>query len=199
MSSQELPSPQKQLTYGQDSQRERRNPSITPRKFNRFFTPRSQGYLPSSTARQALHDVTRTLSNRDGIQSSPLRPTRNATGQENGPTAFTRDLKRRKLLHIPNPMPEHTCLEKHLQSPNYMVIQDRDSEAEYLADIPSSPSPHVIPYTEYVGDERGGFSGPTKRIIPMEGRGLAGQLCQFSIGNSTRPRRWPLLYPVHGP
>src|ERR1700710_2194303 len=55
-------SPPQLPSSGNEGRKERRNPSITPRKFNRFFTPRSRsqshGSVQLSSARQALLDIT---------------------------------------------------------------------------------------------------------------------------------------------
>lgn len=54
--------------------KERRNPSITPRKFQRFFTPRSRISAQPTAARKALCDLTAPALNRYQTPSSPLKP-----------------------------------------------------------------------------------------------------------------------------
>ncbi|ELR10623.1 hypothetical protein GMDG_04892 [Pseudogymnoascus destructans 20631-21] len=86
-----------------ESSKEKRLTSITPRKFTRFFTPRSHGPSAAGSLRRILFDVTAPANNRRGVQSSPIRPLNTIADQENSPISFTRDMKRRKLLHTPEP------------------------------------------------------------------------------------------------
>lgn len=86
-----------------ESSKEKRLTSITPRKFTRFFTPRSHGPSAAGSSRRILFDLTAPANNRRGIQSSPIRPLNTTADQENSPISFTRDMKRRKLLHTPEP------------------------------------------------------------------------------------------------
>ncbi|KFY18388.1 hypothetical protein V493_08654, partial [Pseudogymnoascus sp. VKM F-4281 (FW-2241)] len=86
-----------------ESSKEKRMTSITPRKFTRFFTPRSHGPSAAGSSRRILFDVTTPANNRRGVQSSPIRPPNTIADQENSPISFTRDMKRRKLLHTPEP------------------------------------------------------------------------------------------------
>ncbi|OBT56087.1 hypothetical protein VE04_04161, partial [Pseudogymnoascus sp. 24MN13] len=88
---------------GESSSKEKRLTSITPRKFTRFFTPRSHGPSAAGSSRRILFDVTAPANNRRGVQSSPIRPLNTIADQENSPISFTRDMKRRKLLHTPEP------------------------------------------------------------------------------------------------
>ena len=87
----------------EESSKEKRLTSITPRKFTRFFTPRSHGPSAAGSSRRILFDVTAPANNRRGVQSSPIRPLNTTADQENSPISFTRDMKRRKLLHTPEP------------------------------------------------------------------------------------------------
>ena len=105
-------SSQETASHSLDGRKEKRQPSITPRKFNRFFTPRSHGSLPIKLPRGALEDITSPANNRNGTQSSPIRPFSNGNGVENSPTTFTREMKRRKLLHTPSPSPDDSGSEK---------------------------------------------------------------------------------------
>lgn len=54
--------------------KERRQPSITPRKFRRFFTPRSRVSADPSAARRALRDLTARALNRNQNQSGQSSP-----------------------------------------------------------------------------------------------------------------------------
>ena len=200
-SSQELPlshqlsrfSPQGASTYGRDGGKERRNPSVTPRKFNRFFTPRSHESLQLTSARQALHDIT---SSRNETQSSPLRPFKSISGQENGTTALRGDLKRRKVTHTPESSPHHDLSNPKNHETSLTLMENGGSKEEELNHIRSSPCERIAECIEEDEDQQPPV--PLKRIIPFEERGLGAQLLQLSMGISTRPRRQHHIYPVNG-
>ncbi|RFU34939.1 hypothetical protein B7463_g1426, partial [Scytalidium lignicola] len=123
------PSASSPLSNGRSGRKERRNPSITPRKFNKFFTPRTTRV---SSGRHALYDITPPANNRSGIQSSPLRPFRAINGQENSPTGFTRELKRRKLLHTTEPSPDRSNVDKKLQDIEFLANSSSELRDENL-------------------------------------------------------------------
>ncbi|TVY53898.1 Cell division cycle protein cdt2 [Lachnellula cervina] len=194
-----------------NGQKERRNPSVTPRKFNRFFTPRSHGYRQSTASRRALNDITAPANNHNIVQSSPLRPKSSLDHQENqNPTLFGRDLKRRKLVHTPEGSPERTFLSKKKG-----VIAGNGGKARGNSqNIQSSPCERVgrsTPYAEdrdeleeleeveaevYDSEDEESFlpPKPVERIAPLSDRGLAGRLLQLSLGNSIRQHH---EYPVN--
>lgn len=168
-------------SYGRDGRKERRVPSITPRKFSRFFTPRSQNYCKRSSSRHALYDITAPINNRNGIQSSPLRPFQDMPGQENGAIPFTRELKRRKVFHTPSVSPEK-CSDRR----NPPHIREDDTERD--SSVPMS-SPCAARQMDQDSDEDESVHvpvAPPKRIDTFEERGLAGQLLQLRLGTSSR-------------
>ena len=195
-----------------NGQKERRNPSVTPRKFNRFFTPRSHGYQQTTASRRALNDITAPANNHNTVQSSPLRPKNSSDNQENqSPLLFERDLKRRKLVHTPDGSPERSFLSKRKG-----VIAGNGGKARGSSqNIPSSPCERVVRSTLYTEDieeleELEGVEAevyddedeepflppkPVERIVPLSDRGLAGRLLQLSLGNSIRQHH---EYPVNG-
>ncbi|KAL1878065.1 hypothetical protein VTK73DRAFT_8116 [Phialemonium thermophilum] len=81
--------------------KERRNPSITPRKFKRFFTPRSRVPSVPSAARRALRDLAGPVLNRCQTPSSPLKPILEGgiLRDNSQPADQHRAPKRRKVLH----------------------------------------------------------------------------------------------------
>jgi hypothetical protein len=174
-------SSQETTSYSLDGQKEKRQPSITPRKFNRFFTPRSHGHFPIKLPRGALEDITAPANNRNSTQSSPLRQFTHENGAENSPTTFTREMKRRKLLHTPSPSPHDSTPGKEslvgrcpvfedsfLDNCNHFDSLQRSTTAE---DIQRGfPNPVLSP-----------LSTTTKQIKRLETRGLAGQLLQLSL------------------
>lgn len=179
-----------------DGGKERRNPSVTPRKFNRFFTPRSQRNSYVSSYRQPLNPVSNPSNCRNATQSSPKRkPPRSAAGQENIPTTFARDLKRRKLFQTPESSPEHTYLDGKQPDVGFMTLQDGEPK-EHLRNIQSSPCERIPPVLKQVKEEKP--QEPLKRITQIENRGLNAQLLQLSIGASARGTRQNLCYPANG-
>ncbi len=192
-------SPPRPSTYKQNGRKERRDPSVTPRKFRKFFTPRSHGHFPISSARQALHDITAPTLNRNASQSSPLRPFRSLDGSDDSPVEFPRQLKRRKIFHTPESSPdrgpkvrgfrgvhdgpskEHNLLSSPCQraAPDmgYIVEEDEDEEEEEELELPREP---------------------LKRIARTSERGLTGQMLNMSLGLCSRSRRQHFEYPASG-
>jgi hypothetical protein len=189
------------VTDGRDGRKERRNPSITPRKFTRFFTPRSQASTNSTSARQALNDITAPSNNRGGVLSSPIRFTsRSRTEKEDIPSTFPRDLKRRKLLHTPEPTPEHTY--EATKGIAFEVIENEDDDDD-LRNILSSPCERAarldeIEEEEEDYDDENTYQEPLKRIAPIDCRGLGGKLLQSMSGLPTRNGRQHHVYPANG-
>ncbi|KAK3398940.1 WD40-repeat-containing domain protein [Sordaria brevicollis] len=102
------------------SAKERRNPSITPRKFKRFFTPRVIANNSNPTASQrALRDLAGPLLQRGHTPSSPLRP----ISEEEIPDVLPslqdaqRSSKRRKIAHASTPKRAEASHVSHLPSP----------------------------------------------------------------------------------
>jgi hypothetical protein len=185
-------------SYGQNGRKERRNPSITPRKFNRFFTPRSQGSTHSSSGRQVLNDITAPFNNRRGVLSSPIR-FRSIAEKDDNPSTFPRDLKRRKLLHTPEDTPDHTyALSKG--HGGFEVLRDKDEDVEQnnddLPNIQSSPCERAAHLDQVEEEEE--YQEPLKRIVPIDQRGLGGNLLQSMSGLPIRSRRQHHVYPVNG-
>lgn len=190
--------------------KERRDPSVTPRKFRRFFTPRSHG-SQQTASRRALEDITAPANNRGVVQSSPLRPIYADDEENQNPVHFERDLKRRKLIHTPEGSPEPSFLSKRKgvlddsRKPrgNSQNVQsspcERPGRASYLEEADELDEVEEIQVEEDVdSDEDEGAIAPPKpiqRIVPLSDRGLGGRLLQLSLGN---PIRQHLEYPVNG-
>lgn len=187
---------------GKEGIKERRLPSVTPRKFNRFFTPRSQGSI-ALTSRMALENIT----SRDAItrntQSSPLRPFKDLPGQENSTASFARSLKRRKLYHTPEESPDGSDGEntKH-QDRGFMVRADADS---YQSDqnILSSPCERALKDPNCIDEQEAKVEMfekivklPLKPIRRIETSGLSAQLLQLRIGASSTSHHLSYEYPV---
>ncbi|KAG4441385.1 hypothetical protein IFR05_003142 [Cadophora sp. M221] len=171
--------------------KERRAPSVTPRKFTRFFTPRSShASLPNTRSRKALNDITGPAINRY-TQSSPLQPFRDINGQESSPLGFTRESKRRKVYHTPEMSPG-----KEL---GFVGTHGDDLN---MAAVLSSPCERALRDLHYIDevdedvseaeDEEGVPPRPVKRIVRLQHRGLGGQLLRRSIGTSSRHYSYPV-------
>lgn len=191
-------SSQKTTSYRLDGRKEKRQPSITPRKFNRFFTPRSHGRLTLTLPRGALEDITAPTNNRNGTQSSPIRPFSNGKGVENSPTTFTREMKRRKLLHTPSPSPDDSGSEKkHIFDQHHVFEDNFLNEHNHLNFSHCSVSAE-----ESLGGPRKlelpSLSTPTKHIRQLDSRGLAGQLLQLSLRSGAAVKGQRLNYLDNG-
>ena len=184
----------------QSGGRERRNPSVTPRKFRRFFTPRGQPELSLSSSRQALHDITAQPSlNQDAAQSSsPTDPFRSVKGQEN--SDFPRDLKRRKV--------GQSDLSSAHNSPGpkergFMPLQEKKPAEDNWEHVQSSPCERALLMVDDSDDEEMMRAppkprGPVKRIVSARNRGLGAQLLGRSVEGLSRPGRQHHVYPVNG-
>jgi hypothetical protein len=201
-----LPSPKKSQTspkrpasYGLNGRKEKRQPSITPRKFSRFFTPRSHGSLSSRSSRRALFDITTPANNRSGIQSSPIRPY-NTSGRETSPTTFTRELKRRKLIHTPISSPEHTEPDKSSPCGQSLFIDDNNTNN--VNEIPTSPCLSVLLEDSgrkiFLNPSVSTIAPPAPRIKRLGERGLVGQLVERNLSSHSTSLRQHVVYPTPG-
>ncbi|KAK4171564.1 WD40-repeat-containing domain protein [Triangularia setosa] len=178
--------------------KERRKPSITPRKFQRFFTPRSRVSSKPSAARKALHDLTAPALNRGQTPlSSPLKPISEeqlgAVVEDDLPDLRT--AKRRKTQHTPS----RSHLPSPLQtSPALLPTPD-------IGPGLSSPIRHVRfrPNRRMDVDQHDGVSEDEeeedpplpspkpKKIVPLHTRGLGGQLVHRMTGDVNLGRLVP--------
>ena len=198
--SQELPLSDRSLSTqalqeGRSVRKQRRNPSITPRKFNRFFTPRSLRSSDATSSPNALMEINGGGYNRGGPPSSPIRSHRLVLGQENTPTTFTRDLKRRKLYHTPDSSPNQPQIEGKEQEIGLRVPHDMDSNGEQ-ENIPSSPCERMQRDLHDVQEEATEES--LEHLVEAEERGLGAHLLQLRINAAPTSRRQHLSYPVNG-
>ncbi|KAL2260453.1 hypothetical protein VTK26DRAFT_5522 [Humicola hyalothermophila] len=172
--------------------KERRNPSITPRKFRRFFTPRSRVSSKPSAARKALCDLTAPALNRCQTPSSPLK----AASEEQSPIGLPdpQDAhrgKRRKVHHTPE---KQTC---HLPSPlnsSPALLPTPDLRPGLQSPIRSLRSRQALQddvrldddvTEDEDGDDEGRLAAVAPihtRPVPLHRRGLGGQLVQRMTG-----------------
>lgn len=189
-------SPLRLGSYGLNGQKQKRISSITPRKFSRFFTPRSQGSLASSPCRRTLFDITPSANNQNRTQSSPSRPSKNLSGQGSSPTSFTRDLKRRKLQHNPSNSPEPSSYTQR-----QLGISALNSEYKSGEEDSDVVTPMISQIPDKILDECLGQFPPrrsVKPVIPFESRGLAGGLLSLSLGSTSLSRRHHLANHISG-
>jgi hypothetical protein len=189
-------SPHRSQTYHHNVPKEKRQPSITPRKFRRFFSPRSHD-LPCSSSRRALEDITGPANNRNDTSSSPLRHASHDTGHEGNPMVFTRELKRRKLLHTPSPFPQESSLEKSpLPSQNHTV--DSDGLECSSQSTSSACSTSERPLSRHQNQGITSTIPATTRIKQLDSRSIGGSLAGLNIGSRGRAKRHHFSYPVAG-
>ncbi|KAE9372357.1 WD40 repeat-like protein [Stipitochalara longipes BDJ] len=175
-------------------QKEEKAPSVTPRRFRKFFTPRSHGY-EYSPARQALHEITAPALNRNVTQSSPLRPFKNVNSKEESPTSFIRGSKRQKTTHTPEISPRKGSRRKTCS------FSEEANESRLGEYVQSSPCERAVLDTncgESVEDNQ--YQKPVeplKRIVSRANKGMGGQLLDLSIGSSIDRRRQHHVYPVN--
>ena len=182
--------------------KERRNPSITPRKFQKFFTPRSRVSSKPSAARRALRDLADPALNRCQTPSSPLKPVSEEIDEDELPSY--RGAKRRKFRHTPDraphslPSPLNTSpailstpgTRPGLQSP-IQSLRVRRSVREILDETDESEA-------EEDEDDLPGRPHEYRRPVQLGRRGLGGQLLQRMTGGMSRTVDRDLPHPIAG-
>lgn len=190
--------------------KERRNPSITPRKFKRFFTPRSRVPSRVSSARRALQDLAAPDLNRKNNRyqtpapSSPLGPLSSfleETVEEEEENDFDDQLdaqlpKRRKLHHTPDSSP---CRPYLTTNPSRFGLSSsspvRSRLLSPIRSLHSSQSNRELESDESE-DEIFPSPAPIKRLAPLTSRGFVGQLAQRELGGMYRASQSPLKIPT---
>lgn len=175
------------------------NPSVTPRKFRRFFAPRSTstGTQHSSAARHALYDITG--NRQDFAPSSPLLepvlPTTETNTQENDTQDFPRDLKRRKLLHSTESSPGSKSGGQGRDSATENILPDHPyTRAKYLRDNPAA-SVYAQPFGNVLLPDNQHIPSPYSRAtaIPSSPCERASSGKQVKVRED--PIRWALPTP----
>ncbi|KAI1377230.1 WD40 repeat-like protein [Hypoxylon crocopeplum] len=180
--------------------KERRNPSITPRKFKRFFTPRSRVPSSISPARQALKNLAAPDLNHRYQTPAPSSPLGRLTEQaedENIELVNDRRAKRRKCQHTPDSSPYLPLL----FDPNNHLGPTSTSKARpgLLSPIRSLNSSRDIiesDQDESEDDEPPSQPAPMRRLVPLTSRGYAGQLAQRHLGGMPRAGRSFMSFPT---
>lgn len=203
--------------------KERRKASVTPRKFQRFFTPRSRVSSQSTAAGRALSTLTASaLNNRCHTPSSPLKPISEhyaADEDDLAGLAADRGRKRRKMQHTPETSPLRP------RSPSPSARNGNASPALSDLQLPALPMPrtrrsllspirslNLNPVQKsqdtdledaaiYSGDEDMGLPllsepVPLRRPVPLPDRGMAAQLLQRMTGGMPRGGHQQMRCPV---
>lgn len=164
--------------------KERRNPSITPRKFKRFFTPRPRVSAHISPARKALRELAaphaNTLRYQTPTPSSPLRAPgeEDSVADENGTLPSN---KRRKFQHTPDSSPCRPLQLPPLE-PSGIHSKTAPSLLSPIGSLQSGQSFLGSFESDDDGDEEGYERAPVRRLAPLTSRGFRGQLMQRDFG-----------------
>lgn len=192
-----------------DSRKERRNPSITPRKFRRFFTPRSRVPSQASPARRALRELgAPEINNRyqTPAPSSPIKGIEDEAlpTQEGHLSSYnTRSSKRQKFNHTPESSPCRPFADLS-QDTLGVKVPSEYSRPRLLSPIDSLPSFSQ----ESLDDSEQDCSEdelpvlprqPIQRLAPLTSRGFAGKLVQRELGGMPRAGRAYMSFPTADP
>jgi hypothetical protein len=205
--------------------RERADPSVTPRKFRKFFAPRQRQLLSDqpSPARQALHDLHDDYRNQcrtpshstsslvPGISQEPLHLQENIEPM----SPSTRSSKRRRLHATPQ--------REKLGAPQLGLLSPLQTSPIVAPSSPCSqpdlPSPiqglrlfktaasdsrewrhDVLSDDEDDEDDEDELptrpTAPLRRIVTMDRRGFEAQLAQRMTGTMPRPGRQFMRHPT---
>lgn len=157
----------------QDGGKTRKAPTITPRSFTRFFTPKSSlergGRIGAS--RQALRDITSSGSNRSGRRTS-IKDTVNGIGESTSRTNDVLRRRKRKTHESLNITPDRSSPLKRIRNQSLEIPED-DSSAHGSGEELEVRSPtyggldrKIITVTQPV--VRSKYRGPQGRKLRQE-------------------------------
>lgn len=194
--------------------KEKRNPSITPRKFKKFWTPQPQRSYgaPNGPSRRGLLFVQNLRSSHlpsgQNVQSSPVQPP--AFDEENPSPDFPRHLKRQKRSHILD-----AGESKDLSfAPAHHEPNSESRSGSNNEEIQSSPCPRGSgsclrtdessdsDEEEAIETPRPNVANPKQLAKPVQrwnyDGGLSAQLFEMQLGRGSRPGRLRYDYPING-
>lgn len=170
--------------------KEKRNPSITPRKFRRFFTPRSRVSSHGSPACKALRDIALPELNRLPTPALSSPPKQLFDNGEDPPAHNGGQAKRRKI----NNCPESSPCQPSFDTDAVRFQLSNTAKPGLLSPIKSLASSQEILEDDGSEDE----TRPLRRLSPLTTRGLAGHLLQRQLGAMPRSGRSYMSFPVSG-
>ncbi|KAI1076067.1 WD40-repeat-containing domain protein [Whalleya microplaca] len=180
--------------------KERRNPSITPRKFKRFFTPRNRVPSNPSPARKALRELAAPAVNhryQTPAPSSPLGPLlEEPLRHEDAELQSDRQSKRRKCHHTPDSSPCRPYRQSDFNDGG--LPSSTADRPELLSPLMSMSSSQVAMDTdeEHSEDDLPCDPRPIRRLAPLTSRGLTGHLAQRQLGGMPRAGRSYMSFPT---
>jgi hypothetical protein len=183
--------------------KERRKPSITPRKFQRFFTPRFRvSTQPTSASSRALRDLTASALNRCQTPSSPLKAISEDMILDDGAGAApVRATKRRKIQHTPetSPLRSRSPPRSPPALPDMHATPSRRRQLlSPIRSLPASQSSQDVTDSEDMmsEDDLPSMPAPVKRTMTLPSRGMAAQLVQRMTGGVPRGGHQLIRCPV---
>ena len=182
--------------------KEKRVASITPRKFKRFFTPRSRvdSHQPSASTR-VLRNLTASALNRCQTPSSPLKPGLADTTCNDEFITPGRATKRQKTQHVletpvrPMSPPDSSPALPHMEaSPS----RRRRQLLSPIRSLSASQSSHDAADSDDAMsvDDLPSMPAPVKSIVTLPSRGMAAQLVTRMTGGVPRGGHHLMRYPV---
>ena len=115
----------------QNGSKPRKAPTITPRTFTRFFTPKSSlergGRIGAS--RQALRDITASASNRKR-RRTPTKDTIQILGEHDEGTVGTLRRRKRRIPDSLDVTPDRSSPLKRIRNQSLDIVEDGDSDSE---------------------------------------------------------------------
>lgn len=162
----------------QHGSKPRKPPTITPRSFTRFFTPKSSlergGRIGAS--RQALRDITASASNRKG-RRTPTKDTIQIFTQDGQGTVRGSKRRKRKKPDSVDVTPDRSSPLKRIRNQSLEISEDDDSDAGTLESRDDLEEPLRI---------YGRQPKSIERIIGSSYRGSQGRYFRREIGASGR-------------
>lgn len=165
-------------------------PSITPRRFRRFFTPRPQLSAKPSASRRALRDLAGPALNRFQTPSSPLKPLHEPNLDHDGFATPMRPAKRRRVADTPPSSSPVLQSSPALKASGFAA-------PELLSPLQATAS---IDFDEDEDgdDEHDDMACDVKYIAPLTRRGLAAHRLQRELAAMPSADRSMLRFPVAG-
>ena len=178
------PSPSLPASRGQCSGKPKKRPTVTPRTFTRFFTPRSSLGRGKriGASRQALRDITASVSNRGHLrQRTPSRDIAHASEHENDDVEGHSKKRKRKPPLVPDAITGQSSPLKRIRLQSLDTLDSTEDEVtESDEDLIDNES----------RKEKGFHRRKSRVIDPLEPRlgGKFGWSLRREIGRMDRPR-----------